>query len=118
MPSLDINLPSNRAADSRGAPPTVQFNRPMALGDRPAVPAAYGVVPVAGNGRLDQADTRNDYRRDYRSNYPPAGTPGMNPLMPDLNREPLAARPPGQPASAGPPRGSRLRRAEQSFKAA
>ena len=73
MPSLDVNSPSNRAADSRGAPPTVQFNRPMALGDRPTAPAAYSAVPVAGNGRIDQADSRNDNRRDYHSNYPPTG---------------------------------------------
>ena len=93
MPPLDASSPSNRTGDSRAMPPTVQSNRPMALGDRSTVPTAGGYTPAARNAQFYQADTRSDNRRDYRSNYPP---------MADLKNElspqgPRANQPPPAP---------------------
>ena len=89
------NMPTEFPAGSDRAPQaTMGMNRPMAVGQDGVGDQGPGVgvqgpgIGGQGPGRtIYQADVRNDPRNTYPGDYPGGGSPGVNPVMPDLNRE-------------------------------
>jgi hypothetical protein len=96
-----VNLPAQMpqtASEPRGLSPRLptQGGSP---GDGSRQAATGPTDPAAGRP-VYQADQRNDWRNTYRSDYRGSEAPGVNPVMPDLNRE-IAPQGPG--ATPPPP---------------
>jgi hypothetical protein len=82
------NMPTEFPAGSdRTAQATTGMNRPMAI-DQAGVGVQGAGAGVQGSGQtIYQADARNDARNTSPGDYPPGASAGVNPVMPDLNRE-------------------------------
>ncbi len=86
LPNLPAHMPQTNmppqfpAGSDRTPQATMGMNRPMAVGQ------AVGGGQGAG-GTIYQADARNDPRNTYPGGPPGGGSGGVNPVMPDLNRE-------------------------------
>jgi hypothetical protein len=107
---LPADVPPGYPAGDPRAAQAVGMNQPMALdksapaGQKPGVdgtengtgPAAARLTGPAGDRPVYQADARSDPANAYRDADRGSPAPGVNPVMPDLNRE-FTPQGPGAP---------------------